>query len=264
MKRVALLLAGLMMMLLLAGCDAKEMSKNATAFLNKWNRRLLSVSSESNENVDSEKLTVSDYVMVQLNDSFRDEEGEEHTFRVPHIAVTSTDAARINATIEKEFLKPAKQSLEDYRNDDHPTFSTIDYSAYLNGKALTLLLSSQNRLSGEVKYRVYNLNVESGEIMELTELRKQAGLGAVAYQQYLDAAIAAQTKATLREYYGENASDEKLERSYEYSCTMSESNLAKIKPFLRQDSEMWILMDVYYPGAGMHQQLVQLQKIEES
>lgn len=254
-KKIALVLALALLGCALSGCDAKKASDT----LVRLNEKYLGVSWEEDASSTPNAQSVHDYVQTQMNVSGRDAQENPYSFRLPRVNLTGLEASRINTTITKEFVEPLQESMEDYQSGEEcPDYSDINYQVYLNEKVLSLVLSCTERISGKTEYRVYNLDVETGEAVQEDVFCKTLSWGETRLEQELKKRTEQQAKTVLREYYGEETTDEFLEESYGYQRTMADTNFEQAKLYLADDACLWVAMYIYMPGQGMQRQLLQV------
>ena len=71
---------------------------------------------------------------------------------------------------------------------------------------------------------MYNLNVETGESVQDDAFCQVMNWGPMRLEQEVKETAAQQAKIILREYYGEETTDEALEETYGYLRTMADTN----------------------------------------
>lgn len=259
MKRLAFVLAVLLLVSLLGGCNLQKAAHQASRELSRLDEKYLWITSETKDETKPGQRSATDYVVTQLNESGWSDQVGVYNFRLPKLTVQSEEASRINTTITSDFLDEAQDSLECYRDGKgNPYYSQMNFQVYLNGSVLSLLIESTERVSGLTEYRVYNLDVETGELPTKDNLMRMTGWSDDRLNSKVDDAIQQETLSVLREYYGPDATDEHISGTYEYARTMDTVNLSKAKPYFTDDQVMWLLMDMYMPGAGMRQHLVEV------
>lgn len=255
-KKFALVLALALLGCALSGCDMQKTSDKLTEF----NEKYLGISWEGDDESSTPNAQyVHDYVQTQMSVSGRDAKENSYSFRLPRINLSGLEASRINTTITKEFVEPLQKSMEDYQSGEEcPDYSDINYQVYLNESVLSLVLTCTERVSGKTEYRVYNLNVETGESVQDDAFCQVMNWGPMRLEQEVKETAAQQAKIILREYYGEETTDEALEETYGYQRTMADTNLERVKLYMADDECLWAAMDIYAPGYGMQRQLVQV------
>lgn len=259
MNRLALILALAMLAGMLGGCNLQKAARDAAHELSRLDEKYLWITSETKDETKPGQRNATDYVVTQLNESGWSDKVGVYTFRLPKLTVLSEEASRINTTITSDFLDEAQDSLECYRAEKgNPYYSQMNFQVYLNGSVLSVLIERTERVSGLTEYRVYNLDVETGELPTKDSLMRMTGWTDDQLNGKVDGAIQQETLTVLREYYGADATDERITSTYEYARTMDTVNLSKAKPYFADDKVMWLLLDMYMPGAGMRQHLVEV------
>lgn len=175
--------------------------------------------------------TLSDYVRTanEITKDFGD--GSTNTLRLPEILLDNADAKAANSEISEKF-----------GDTDNSGAYELDYEAYLNGKVLSVVITSKNQ-GGNSYALTYNFDVTSGSAMDNQSICDVAG------ESYSD--VLADLRDELTDYYDEkwgalSGNDTERDKTY------SDENLREAKLYLDGEGDIMAVVDIYAAVGGGH------------
>ena len=174
------------------------------------------------------------------------------TYRIPSITLQSEDAQEINRELN-EWLTPYIEEQQKYHEEGiSMVVPSIDYEAWIYNEVLTLVVTMQTDWS-QTFYRVYNLDIYSGEDLDNEDLLRRTNLTESAFFDALYAALNAKFDPAYAEMAGEEFFTAQRER------TLSEENLEEAELFFDAKGNAFVHVLVYsLAGADSYEHLLEL------
>jgi len=180
--------------------------------------------------------TLDDYVKTAKENTVTYGDGNTNTLRIPEILIDSADAKAANQEIESKFGAAVNSG------DSYQGIYSLDYEAYLNGTALSVVVISKHD-GGNTYGLAYNFDVLTGNKLDNKQICDAAGEN---YEEEL-----ADLREELEEYYEEKygampGNDAEREKTY------SDDNLRQAVMYLDNDGDIMALVDIYAAVGGGH------------
>ena len=174
------------------------------------------------------------------------------TYRIPSITLQSEDAQEINRELN-EWLTPYIEEQQKYHEEGiSMVVPSIDYEAWIYNETLTLIVTMQTDWS-QTFYRVYNLDIYTGEDLDNEDLLHRTNLTESAFFDALYAALNAMFDPAYAEMAGEEFFTAQRER------TLSEENLEEAELFFDAKGNAFAHVLVYsLAGADSYEHLLEL------
>ena len=124
-------------------------------------------------------LSVTTYAVVTgifsswIDKKFKDNNGEEYTYKIPQIDIESEDAEKMNEEIKEKYGVYYNEAIK-HIEEGFSIVGEVDYKAYINGNILSVV--AYRRVNGDMFYSTYNININTGKKVENKELLEMKGL----------------------------------------------------------------------------------------
>ncbi len=201
------------------------------------------------------------------------------SFRLPRLAIRSSDADNDNARILETFGE----------NETASDYSGVDYAWAQNGDVVSLVVRGTRKDTGETERLIYNLNRESGAELTIEELYTRVFDSDGAYQQQLGKTASACFAKELREILlaspDGKITDFELSPALEQELhdalrtspetvylqlvidaflqTNSYENLNAVPLWLDESGDLWCCPTIYPPKGGIEERELCLTRLAE-
>lgn len=198
---------------------------------------------ESEAEKDALTGSPSEAVIVQLwsgNSNYEVSEGRDTTCSFPQIQIDSTYARSVNAEIL------ALYEAELYMNGGQGSFVSVNYAYTITGDMLSLVIQGYPHYSTDGVYRVYNIDLQTGEAVSKDTLCSYFALSAEEYTGLCRSSVRTYFTSRFSKYSSgeETVIEKKLQES------ISDENIANAVPYVDSDQRLSWLVKIYNPAGG--------------
>lgn len=173
---------------------------------------------------------------------------------IPHIYPFSEDAVKVEAQIFDDIFPFVEENYESYQDKTSAIWISLDWKAYLNQDVLSIVVQLDTDHDW-TDYRVYNLDLKTGEQLDDVALAAKLGMDKTAY---LEKAAACADREFV-ERFGQDQDSEFYQQQREEN--KSADNLEDARLFLGEKGEPMLMFPlISMVGAHDYPTIVPLEK----
>lgn len=194
------------------------------------------------------------YVSVMKQKTYQTDSGKV-TYRIPKINLSGSAAAAVNKeisnTYQSAFTNADKNAAKGVRYSDCYS-REINFSSYVNGAVLSVVIKHAYPYNKYVEYKVYNFNIKNGKRLSNSNILKSKGVSAAAANKNIAALLRAEFKSVLN---SGNANVRKTASSHLKKST-SAANMKDNLYYLGKNGKLMAKYRIYWiAGSGSYYRL---------
>ncbi len=160
------------------------------------------------------------------------------SLRIPKLLPFSADATAAQAEIQSKFDPKLAELREEISKGFTSYTHSIDYSAYLNGSVLSVVIQNRSTID-LINYYVYNFDIETGKRLDNEALMHKLQITDFT-EKFTQIA-----KNAFEAKWGTSSGTQDTLYTTQKVKNISQENISKAMPYVAEDGKIMVILNIY-------------------